>query len=55
MGVQERGPPASVVAFAPKRAGQERAEQQPAEQKRIVPVDDAGNVPRGGRFKRQNF
>jgi hypothetical protein len=38
MGVQQREPPASVVAFAPKRAGQERAEQD-----RSVPADDAGN------------
>ena len=38
MGVQQREPSASVVAFAPKRAGQERAEQG-----RSVPVDDAGN------------
>jgi len=38
MGVQQREPPASVVAFAPKRAGQERAEKD-----RRVPADDAGN------------
>ena len=38
MGVQQREPPASVVAFAPKQAGQERAEQE-----RSVPADDVGN------------
>ena len=38
MGVQQREPSASVVAFAPKRAGQDRAEQD-----RSVPADDAGN------------
>ena len=38
MGVQQREAPASVVAFAPKRAGQERPEQD-----RSVPADDAGN------------
>src|SRR6185312_8901955 len=38
MGIQQREPPASVVAFAPKRAGQERPEQD-----RTVPADDAGN------------
>jgi hypothetical protein len=38
MGVQQREQPASAVAFAPKRAGQERAEQE-----RSVPADDAGN------------
>jgi hypothetical protein len=38
MGVQQREPPASVAAFAPKRAGQERAGQD-----RSVPADDAGN------------
>ena len=37
MAVEQREPPASVVAFAPKRAGQERAES------RRVPADDAGN------------
>ena len=41
MGVQQREPPASVVAFAPKRASQERAEQ--GRQERSVPADDAGN------------
>jgi hypothetical protein len=38
MSVQRREPPASVAAFAPKRAGQE----QPG-QVRSVPADDAGN------------
>ena len=38
MGLQQREPPASVVAFAPKRADQERAEQE-----RSVPADDVGN------------
>src|SRR5690349_21852926 len=38
MGVQQREPPALVVPFAPKRADQERAEQE-----RSVPADDVGN------------
>jgi hypothetical protein len=38
MSVQRREPPASVAAFAPKRAGQERPGQV-----RSVPADDTGN------------
>ena len=38
MGVQRREPQASVAAFAPRRAGQERSDQV-----RSVPADDTGN------------